>query len=81
MRNQKAPRLKMSILMQSAPSLSNDTAVDVDEISAEILKKLLCRALQKSKNAFKLIYAEQNKVDIETWLRCIFFLIPKKETD
>ena len=53
-------------------------AVGVDGISAEVLKILPWRGLQKIKNAFELRYRVQSKENIETWLRN-FVLIPKKK--
>ena len=44
----------MSILMQSAPSLSNDTAVDVDEISAEILKKAALQGTEEKQECLQI---------------------------
>ena len=79
MRKQKAPRLTMSVLMQSRASFSNGKPVGVDGISSEMLKTLPWRALQKIKNAFELMYKVQSKVDVETWLRNIIVLIPKKK--
>ena len=79
MRKQKAPRLTMSVLVQSRASFSNGKAVGVDGISSEILRTLPWRALQKIKNAFDLRYKGQSKVDTETWLRNIIVPIPKKK--
>ena len=76
---QRAPGLTMSVVMQSRASFSNGKSVGVDGISADILKTLPWRALQKIKNAFELRYKGQNKEDIETWLRNIIVLIPKKK--
>ena len=69
------PRLTMSVIMQSRAG----KAVGVDGISAEILKSIPWRALQKMKKAFELRYIGQNKEDIDTWLRNIIVLIPKKK--
>ena len=66
---QRAPRLTMSVVMQSRASFSNGKAARVDGISAEVLKTLPWRALQKIKNAF----------DLETCLRNIIVLKPKKK--
>ena len=63
--------------MQSRASFSNGKAGGVDGISAEVLKTLPWRALQKIKNAFDLRYKGQNKEDIETWLRNMIVLIPE----
>ena len=51
-RKQKAPRLTMSVLMQSRASFSNCKALGVDKFSAEIVKTLTWRALHKIKSAF-----------------------------
>ena len=42
---QRAPRLTMSVVMQSRASFSNGKAAGVDGISAEVLKTLPWRAL------------------------------------
>ena len=76
---QRAPRMTMSVVMQSRASFSNGKAVGVDGILAEILTALPWRALQKIENASELRYEGQNKEDIETWLRNIIVLIPKKK--
>ena len=55
------------------------STLGVDGISAEILKTLPWRALQKTKNAYELSYKGRNKEDIETWLRNIIVLMPKKK--
>ena len=68
----------MSVIMQSRASFSNGKAVGVDGISAEILKSIPWRALQKIKKAFEMRYTGENKEDIETWLRNIIVLIPKR---
>ena len=51
----------------------------MDGISAEVLKSIPWRALQKIQKAFEMRYKGQNKEDIETWLRNIIVLIPKKK--
>ena len=45
-----APRLTLSVIMQNRASFSNGKAVRVDGISAEVLKSILWRALQKIKS-------------------------------
>ena len=77
--DQRAPRLTMSVVMQSRASFSNGKSVGVDGISAEISKTLPWRGLQKIKNAFESRYKGQNKEAIETWLRNIIVLTPKKK--
>ena len=72
-------RLTMSVIMQSRASFSNGKAVGVDGISAEILKCIPWRSLQKIKKTFEMRYKGRNKEDIETWLRNIIVLIPKKK--
>ena len=69
----------MSVVMQSRALFSNGKAVGVDGISAEVLKTLPWRALQKIKNAFELRYKGQSQEDIESWLRNIIVLKPKKK--
>ena len=59
----------MSVVMQSRASFSNGKAAGVDGTSAEILKTLHRRALQKISNAFELRCKGQNKEDTETWPR------------
>ena len=77
--NEGSEELKtMSVIMQRRASSSNGKAVGVDGISAEILKSIPWRALQKIKKAFEMRYTGENKEDIETWLRNIIVLIPKK---
>ena len=73
------PKLTMSVIMQSRASFSIGKAVGVDGISAEILKSIPWRALQKIKKAFERRYTGENKEEIETWLRNIIVLIPKKK--
>ena len=46
------PTLTMSVLMQSRASFSNGKAVGIDSITAEILKSIPWRALQKIRKAF-----------------------------
>ena len=58
----------MSLLMQSRASYSNGKAVGIDGISAEVLKSIPCRVLQKSSKAFEMRYLRQNKEEIESWL-------------
>ena len=74
------PGLTMADLMQSGASFSNGKAVGIDGISAEILKSLPWRVLQKIRKAFEMRYLGQNKEEIEAWLRIIIVLIPKKRT-
>ena len=54
-------------------------AVGHSGISAEILKSIPWRAPQKIKKAFEMKYTGENKEDIETWLRNIIVLIPRKK--
>ena len=63
-RIEKAPKLTMSILMQSRSSFSSGKDVGVDGISAEILEMLPWRAPHKMKNVFELRYTGQSKVYI-----------------
>ena len=49
-------RLTMSVVMQSRASFSDGEAVGVDGISAEVLKTLPWRALQKIKNACEMAH-------------------------
>ena len=74
------PRLTVSVLMQSRASFSNEKAVKIDGISAEILKFIPWSAVQKIRKAFEMRYPGQNKEEIEAWLRNIIVLIPKKKT-
>ena len=55
---QRAPRLTMSVVRQSRASFSNGKAVGVKGISAEVLKTVPWRALQKTKNAFEMRYVD-----------------------
>ena len=73
------PKLTVSVNMQSRASFSNGKAVGVDGISAEILKSIPWRALQKIEKAFAMRYTGENKEDIETWSRNIIVLTPKKK--
>ena len=66
----------MSVLMQSRASFSNGKAVGIDGISAEVLKSIPWRALQKIRKAFEMRYLGQNKEEIESWLRNNIVLIP-----
>ena len=75
------PKLTVSVIMQCRASFSNGKAVGVDGISAEILKSIPWRALQKIKKAFERRYIGEEKEEIETWLRNIIVLIPEKEGD
>ena len=72
----KGPKFIMSVLMQSRASFSNGKAVGIDGISAEVLKSIPWRALQKIRKAFEIRYLGQNKEDIESWLRNNIVLIP-----
>ena len=72
------PRLTMSVLMQSRATFSNGKAVGIDGLSAEILNSIPWRALQKFRRTFELRYQGLNREEIETWLRNIIVLIPKK---
>ena len=74
------PRLTMSVLVQSRASFPNGKAVGIDGISAEILKSVPWRALQKIRKAFEMRYLARNKEEIETWLRNTIVLIPEKKT-
>ena len=74
-----APRLTMSVIMQSRALFSNGKAVGVDGISAEVLNPYLRKLCRKSKKTFGMRDKGQNKEDIETWLRNIIVLIPKKK--
>ena len=78
-RGSQEPRLTMSVIMQSRASFSNGKAAGIDGISAEILKSIPWRPLQKIKNAFEMRYKGENKEDLETWLRNIIVLIHKKK--
>ena len=49
-------------------------------ISAEILKSIPWRALQKIRKAFEMRYLAQNSEEVETWLRNTIVLISKKKT-
>ena len=69
----------MSVVLQSRAPFSDGKALGVDGISAEILKTVPWRALQKIQNAFELRYRGQSKEDIETWLRNIVVFIPKEK--
>ena len=69
----------MSVIMKSRASFSDGKAVGVDRISAEILKSIPWRALQKIEKAFEMRYTGENKEEIETWLRNIIVFIPKKK--
>ena len=73
------PKLTMSVIMQSRASFSNGKAVGLDGISAEILKSIPWRALQKIKKAPERRYIGEDEEEIETWLRNIVVLIPKKK--
>ena len=64
--------------MQSRASFSNGKAVGVDGISAEILRSISWRALQKNKKVFERRYTGEDKEKIETWLRNIIVLFRKK---
>ena len=52
-------KLTMSDLKQSRASFSNEKAVGIESISAEILKSIAWRALQKIRKAFELRYLAQ----------------------
>ena len=55
------PRPTMSVLMQRRASFQNGKAVGTDGISAETLKCIPWRALQKiNRKAFEMIYFAQN---------------------
>ena len=73
-------RLTMSVVKQSRASFSYRKAAGIDGISAEILQSIPWRALQKISKAFKMWFIGRNNEGIETWLRNIIILIPKKTT-
>ena len=73
------PKLTISVLIQSRVSFFNGKAVGIDGNSAEILKSVPWRALHKISMAFEMSYLGQNKEEIETWLRNIIALIPRKK--
>ena len=73
--------LTISVLIQSRAFFSNGKAVGIDDNSAEILKSVPWRALQKIRKAFEMTYLGQNREEIETWMRNIIVLIPKKKDD
>ena len=73
-----APRLTMSVVMQRRTSFSNRKAVNVNGISAEVPKSIAWRVLLKINKAFEMRYEGQYKEDIDTWLRSIIVLIPRK---
>ena len=79
MKENEGPKLTMSVLMQSRASFSTGKAVGIDGISAEIIKTIPWRALQKIRRVFKLRYVGSNKEEIQSWLRNIIVLIPKKK--
>ena len=58
---EKVKNQTMSVVMQSRASFSNGKAVGVDGISAEILKSIPWRALQKIKKAFERRYIGEHK--------------------
>ena len=74
------PRLTMSVVMQSRASFSHGKVAGIAGISAEILQSIPWKALQKISKAFEMWFIGQNNKDIETWLRNIIILIPKKKT-
>ena len=55
------PKLTISVLMQSRASFSNEKAVGIDGISAEILKSIPCRGLRKIRKAFEMSYLGKTK--------------------
>ena len=67
----------MSVLMQGR-AFSNGKAVGIDGISAEILESIPGRVSQKIREAFEMGYLGRNNEEIETWLRNIIGLNPKK---
>ena len=69
----------MSVIMQSRASFSDGKAVGVDGMSAEVLRSIPWRALQKIIKAFKMRFNGKNKEDIEMWLTNCIVLIPKKK--
>ena len=71
-------RLTRSILMQKRASLSSGKAVRVDDISSQVLEALLWRAVQKLKGASERRYLGYSKESIETWLKNVVVLLPKK---
>ena len=74
----KAPRLTMTVLMQSRASFSNGNVVGVDGISAEILKNIAMERTAENQECFCNLSKEHSNVDIETWLSNIV-LVPKKK--
>ena len=68
MKESEGPKLTMSVLMQSRASFSTGKAVGIDGISAEILKTIPWRALQKIRRVFELRYVGLNKEEIQSWL-------------
>ena len=70
---QRAARMTMSVVRRAKPLFR------MERPQLKFFKLYLpWRAPQKIKNAFELRYEGQNKEDIETWLRNIIVLIPKK---
>ena len=67
----------MSVLMQGR-AFSNGKVVGIDGISAEILESIPWRVSKKIREAFEIGYFGQNIEKIETWLRNIIVLNPKK---
>ena len=68
-------RCAVDILWRPHPNVSLSLSLS---LSAEILKSIPWRALQKVKKAFQRRYTVEDE-EIETWLRNIIVLIPKKK--
>ena len=63
------PKLTMSVIMQSRASFLYEKAVGGEGISAEVLKTVRWRALQKiKKDIWNEVHWSKNKEDIGTWL-------------